>query len=60
MKMTDRRWITRDEIADIHEQRARIEMDRTGYPTAKAGDMLVTARQIRATDKLSNPLGNRA
>jgi hypothetical protein len=57
--MRNRRWITREEIAEIHEQRARMEMNRTGYPTAKAGLMLLNARTIRQIDKLDNPLGQR-
>lgn len=74
----DRRWLTREEIAEIHEARARIageEFTRLLVTGDLADDEVIegeykmhdtvwaanqAAAGIRATEKLSNPMGSRS
>lgn len=70
--MAERRWITREEIAEIYEARADKALDKAlngGEPDdvthvvrflAEEGSLRATADDIRATERLSSPLGNRA
>ena len=65
----NRRWITREEIAEIHEQRAtiqkRIRDDATRPPGERSeAYWKITkidrqARDTRAAELLSNPIGAR-
>lgn len=65
-----RRWITRDEIADIYDSMAdRVQavepkLGESTHRTAdknlvKANKLRARAADVRATERLSNPLGDR-
>lgn len=67
----NRRWITREEIAEIHDSIARkvaveVAEDSSVGPNNSDSkwrhylDHRVTARNIRATERLGNQLGERA
>lgn len=50
----NRRWITREEIAEIHEAVAHMDLF-----DEKADTHMQAADTIRATELLSNPIGAR-
>lgn len=61
--MADRKWITREEIAEIWDSIARREVMKRPDPISQVAPRFFrakdAARTLRATEKLDNPLGSR-
>lgn len=59
--MAERRWISREEIAEIYDERAKRAalIGGPGGNTDEAHRLWRRAEQIRATERLSKPVGSR-